>query len=292
MSDYRTIIESKLSNLNLNTSWLKITSANNLKKIYRIIKYNFNECEPIINEFLILINKYAEKCEKVYKYFNHDLNEYLGSCNNILQYISNIIEKINIKYNKLENKYKLLDKDKNDIIKFNMMLECTNTLACVMFKINDGIVESISLSSTTKYIRINQLLSIGFNMIYLIPTSKFTISTDPNIRKIIKKYGTFCASKPQTYENVVENFEPELLIYQLVNYTYQTTNKINLNLEENKEYKLHLLSSNDNVNLIHFEYKNKECIVTKLNIIPYDKIDLNKVTIKLPNIMVKTLGIL
>ena len=117
MSDYRTIIESKLSNLNLNTSWLKITSANNLKKIYRIIKYNFNECEPIINEFLIIIDKYAEKCEKVYKYFNHDLNEYLRSCNNILQYISNIIEKINIKYNKLENKYKLLDKDKDDIIK-------------------------------------------------------------------------------------------------------------------------------------------------------------------------------
>lgn len=292
MSDYRTIIESKLLNLNLNTSWLKITSANNLKKIYRIIKYNFNECEPIINKFLILINKYAEKCEKVYKYFNHDLNEYLGSCNDILQYFSNIIEKINIKYNKLENKCKLLDEDKNDIIKFNMMLECTNTLACVMFKINDGVIKSISLSSTTKYIRIDQLLSMGFNIIYLIPTSKFTISTDPNIRKLINKYGTFDASKPQTYENIVENFEPELLIDQLVNYIYQTTNKIDLNLKENKEYKLHLLSSNDNVNLIHFEYKNKECIVTKLNIIPYDKIDLNKVTIKLPNIMVKTLGLL
>lgn len=293
MSDQKQIIESKLNNLNLETSWLNQVDNNNLMKIYRIIKYNFHDSNEIIDNFLMLIGAYVKKCNpKLYLQFNYDISSFLKQCNNILTTIATKFETITIKYNKVKKEQELLSKDKEDILKINMMLECTNTLSCIMFKIEDDKIKRLALSATYKYQRIESLLSSGFNIIYLIPTSKFTITTDPNIKRIVNKYGKFDRTSPSSY-NITKNFDPKTLINEIIKYVYNTSNEVELKLEENKDYKLHLLSSNDKfVNLINFEYKNKECIVQKLNITPYDNIDLDTITIKLPNIMVKTLGVL
>lgn len=292
MSDCKQIIESRLNNLNLETSWLDQIDNNNLMKIYRIIKYNFNDSNEIIDNFLMLIGAYVKKCNpKLYLQFNYDISSFLKQCNNILSLVQDTLYGLSIKYDEAYKKLVIADKLTTDMVKYNMMLECTNTLSCVMFKIRDGIVKSITLSSTYKYQRIKTLLNLGFNVIYLIPTSKFTITTDPNIKNILKEHGKYDRTSPSTYD-VETNFDPKLLINKIINYVYRSIESETLELDNNKKYKIHLLSSNDNVNLIDFEYKNNECIVSKLNIIPYDKIDLNRVTIKLPNIMVKTLGVL
>ena len=77
MENYKLIIGSKLNDLNLETSWLNKLDENNLKKIYRIIKYNFNESELIINNFLMLIDSYVKKCDpELYSQFNYDISNF------------------------------------------------------------------------------------------------------------------------------------------------------------------------------------------------------------------------